>query len=576
MQSMSATLLDRMLSRVGKAREDLPELISKGEADEVMDTPDLRRIVGLPRRGEVEADHVQWSKLLRSKRAPSNPQMLRPLQAQALQEIYEKGGLLGAIRVGGGKTLITKLAPVVLKAKKPVLLIPAALRSKTIREFAKLDLHWKRHGNLKLVTYEFLSRPKNANYLTQYAPDCLICDEVHKLKNPDAAVTRMVSRYMRENPLTAFVGLSGTITKRSITDFAHLLAWALKPGYTPLPVKKEELNTWARCVDVKVEGKRPKPGALAKLGPVSNVNESRATVAKRIRDTQGVIVAQGEDVDASIIIRSWRPVVPPEITEALDQLRNEGVVPWGDTIADRMEVYRHARSLVCGFAYRWDPPAPPEWLKARRAWRGFVRDVLAENIDGLDSEMRIAKAVMDRKLPDGGRLRRWAEIRKSFEVNSVPVWISDLVLRQAIIRIQKAKVPTIVWVEHIAVGEKLRELTAWPFFHRQGRDHRGRAIEDARGETVIASIGSNIEGRNLQAWAHNSVISPLSNGLQWEQLIGRTHRFGQEADEVRFDVMIGDELVLDGFRQAFADARYQATLTSQSQKLLLADTDLTI
>ena len=87
---------------------------------------------------------------------------------------------------------------------------------------------------------------------------------------------------------------------------------------------------------------------------------------------------------------------------------------------------------------------------------------------------------------------------------------------------------------------------------------------------MIASIGSNAEGRNLQAWHRNLVMAPPPQGRTWEQLLGRTHRSGQEADEVLVTVYLGCLEQLEAFRQATWDAEYIES-SQQAQKLCYGD-----
>ena len=63
------------------------------------------------------------------------------------------------------------------------------------------------------------------------------------------------------------------------------------------------------------------------------------------------------------------------------------------------------------------------------------------------------------------------------------------------------------------------------------------------------------------------------NGRIAEQLVGRTHREGQEADEVSVDMVVACVEQWKGLRQAEADARYVEQTTGVQQKLLYADWD---
>jgi hypothetical protein len=57
-------------------------------------------------------------------------------------------------------------------------------------------------------------------------------------------------------------------------------------------------------------------------------------------------------------------------------------------------------------------------------------------------------------------------------------------------------------------------------------------------------------------------------------MVSRTHREGQEADEVTYEVVLACREQWEGLQQALADALYVEQSTGQPQKLLYADKDL--
>src|SRR5678816_4636049 len=99
---------------------------------------------------------------------------LRPIQALALVEAAETGGLFAPIRVGGGKTLLSLLLPVVLGAERPLLLLPAKLIEKTRRAMHALQQHWRIARHTRLVSYELLGRAQAAELLDRFEPDLII------------------------------------------------------------------------------------------------------------------------------------------------------------------------------------------------------------------------------------------------------------------------------------------------------------------------------------------------------------------------------------------------------------------
>ena len=74
-------------------------------------------------------------------------------------------------------------------------------------------------------------------------------------------------------------------------------------------------------------------------------------------------------------------------------------------------------------------------------------------------------------------------------------------------------------------------------------------------------------GQNLQAWAHNLVCSSPSSASDFEQLIGRTHRAGQFADEVQVHYYAHTRHARNTLRSAMNQARYIEQTTGDAQRL---------
>ena len=232
----------------------------------VEETPEWQRIKNLPRRiWTDEAAAALAVEMTRELKTPRGTMSLRPVQAVALYEAMQCGGLFAPIRVGGGKSLITLIMPLVLEAKRPILLLPAALIEKTWHERKTLELHWRLPTNLMLLSYEMLGRVNAAERFGYIEPDLIIADECHRLKGKRAGCTRRTVRYMKEHPETKFVALSGTVMKSSLKDFAHIIKWCLKDG-APMPHTEDEVTSWSDAVDEKVNPMaRRSPGALLRL-----------------------------------------------------------------------------------------------------------------------------------------------------------------------------------------------------------------------------------------------------------------------------------------------------------------------
>lgn len=529
---------------------------------------EMRRVEQIPRRDWSADDAKSLTQTLTELlRTPNGEMALRPVQAIALAEIGMRNGLFGIIRVGAGKTLLSLLAPNVVDAKRPLLLIPAKLVAKTQRDTAALSAHWmipKAH----IMTYEWLGRAQAANALEDYRPDIIVCDEAHKLKNKSAAVTRRVARYMKAYPTTKMVVMSGTITKRSLHDYAHLIRWALKTD-VPLPDGYNDLELWADALDER-KGllRRADPGALRvlcnpeenQMWPTNPREWARRAYRRRLVETSGVVSTQETGVDASIGVNGEEPPSSAVIDEAFELLRKNWETPDGWPLADALQIYRHAREITLGFFYRWEPRPPRAWLEARKTWCAFVRETLSHS-RALDSELQVK-----RQFPAATELLAWEKVRNTFKPNTVPVWLDTSVLDYCKEWLESEN--GILWTEHVLFAKRLSAETGTAYY---GSGNVGDSEKHSKSRPMILSIEAGREGLNLQAWSSNLVVSPPPNGERWEQLIGRTHRDGQEADEVTFDVAGFSIEHVEAFWQARSDAAYVESSLGSPQKILIAD-----
>lgn len=546
-------------------------------------TDEFRRVQGIPRR-PLGADPAFTLALSERLRRIGSTATLLPIQAEALYEAHATRGLFGAIGVGGGKTLISLLAPTVLGARRPLLLVPAKLREKTLREQRALSRDWSISKHLRIESYERLSRETAAQEILRYRPDLIVLDEAHKAKSTRAAVTRRLSRYLSGAGAECMVvALSGTITKRSLRDYAHVLGWTHRFFGAPITRHFPELVDWCDALDERSSswfGARCDPGALMDLATREDIIESkgdRLTIARlgysrRLTETQGVIATHQIDTDASLCVETLD--VPGRnnaaLADAWTRLRRDWTLPNGQECIDGIEVWRHARELAMGFYYIWDPPPPDLWRMPRKAWARTVRQILGSNRADLDTEAQIVTAI---KAGYGGpeaasAMAAWHNVKDLYEIRNRPVWLDDRVIRFAAEWL--AEHQGIVWVEHLAVGHRLAEVTGLPFYGGGGLSTDGRNIESENGP-CIASILANAEGRNLQRYHRSLVLSPPKSGLTWEQLLGRMHRRGQASDEVLYQVPITCIEHIGALDQAKADARYIQHSTRTIQKLTYCD-----
>ena len=565
----SLALLDSVIEEASKNSK----LVKLARDQGVRETEDFKRVAGLPRRVWTDEDSAKLvADLTYALRQPEGRMHLKASQAIALLEMGLLGGLLGALRAGAGKTLITFLAGAVLFSKTPLLLVPAKLLDKTKAELKEYLKHFRCTYFLHIKSYESLSRVSHATYLENLKPDLIILDEAHKVKNPRAAVTKRLKRYIeKEKPKV--VALSGTVTKRSLFDYAHLAKWCLG-NYAPLPSHFNELEEWANAIDERPRSNwRTPPGALVKFSNGSDdIQDVREGFARRVIETPGVVATNDKLADCSLTVTRWQIDPPSEVEEAFKELRPPGwKLPDGLELCDAMQVAQKARQLGQGFYLHPVPWPPKDWLEPRSAWGKFVRETLKHNRRGLDSELMVAQACARGWLDDTA-YRAWRDVKDTFVLHSEVVWLSDFVLRAAQDWLETdGSEGKLIWTEHVEFAEELSRRTGLPYCGAGGIDANGTPVEAFAGKPCIVSRASSGEGRNLQAWYRSLVINPMSSGRDWEQTLARTHRDGQEEDEVEYTVLVTCIENESAFTQALNDALYRSATTQQPDRLTYCD-----
>lgn len=532
----------------------------------VMRSPEFERIKALPRRDwQKEADDDFIFQTTQYFKRPHGSMVLWPMQAASLAEAHDARGLVLSAGVGTGKTLSSVLLPVVLESRRPILFVPAQLRDKTRYDIPRLNKHWRLHDDLQVFSYDDLSRESGLELLQKISPDLIVADEAHRLAYPNAARTRRFLRYFGENPDTLFVCMSGTISRRSIMDYWHLVKLALK-GAAPLPQTRWEAMDWSDALDINPRNGLL-PGVLLELCEPGET--ARQGYQRRLSQTRGVIVTQKTSCPVPIIINRLTPKMAPVVAQKLKLLYDTWETPNGEQCTEALEVWRHARELSMGFFYRWVWPNDTpnlDWLAARRAWRTFVRHIIRYNRRKLDTEMQVANACLAGELPRAD-YDAWVAIRDVCKPMTEPVWIDDSLVQYVATRARKHK--CIVWVEHDAFGRRLSAVSGLPY---HGAGSSQAAILSHRAGSVILSAHSHREGKNLQEpWSRNLVVSAPPSGAAWDQMLGRTHREGQPADEVVCDVCLHTRALQEGFANAIADAHFLQETLGQEQKLLYAD-----
>lgn len=575
--------------------------------DEVDDAAERRggevsRVLGLPMAQVCDVD------LTDELRLPHGTMRLRPIQSQCLQMARERGGVFGLIGVGHGKTLISALLPTVMQAKLAVLLVPAPLVAKTLEDLKELRRHWNIVPPERLHVISFSRLSTKSDLLERMVPDLIIADEAHMLKDAKSARTKRFLRYFKLYKSARFVGLSGTMTNRSLMDYWHLARLALGE-HSPVPLSWAEVGLWDVVFGSMEETRRraaaasgarialPGPEAerverrflrwaeknRTRLGIEADVElTSRLAFSRRMRTIPGVAATSEGGCDASLQLQLVQDIaIPPVVAEAIAKLDDTWCIG-EEELDDPMRVADCRRRLVCGYWYRWVWPESgrdEEWLDARSSWARAVRGYLkGRATTGYDSPGLLAAAAARRDArvkslwPDWDR---WCEVKHRPAPPTETVWLDRYLVDWAIA--QGNESPSVVFYSGKGFEAALREAGCRVYgpgdhAHRELVAHAKRVLDgDEQPTTIYCNVTAHGTGKNLQGWSRMVVAVPPTDGKTWEQMLGRLHRPGQRADTVEVVVAAHAKAFVDTFESASRDARYIDETTGQAQKLVFAD-----
>lgn len=466
-------------------------------------------------------------------------------------------------------SLVSYLLPVVMDLNPVLLLVPASLVEQTKRQVAVMAKHWKLDTqNLHVLSYSMLSSPRQSEILETLKPALIIADEASNLKNRQSVRTKRFRRYMHENPGTRFVPLSGTLTSRSLKDYAHLAEFALRDN-SPVPLSWPVLQEWCQALDSDVPDHLRKPMGVLSRFAESPADDARAAFRRRLIATPGVVATAESELGTSLIFNSRTLTLPENVEHALAKMAATWQRPDGEMFSDILEFARAARQLSCGFWYKWLWPNDEpdwEWLTARAEWHVAVREKLKRSEPGMDSPLLLFNAAAQGRwsCPE---FAAWAAVKHRPLPPVEAQWVNDTFLIDDAVAWGKEE-PGIIWYEHDAVGQKIAERGGFKFY-AAGKQASSEILDETGKQTIVASIRAHGEGKNLQvAFGRNLITSPPSSGKTWEQTCGRTHREGQPRDEVTVDLYLHTASFTSAFHQARMDADYIQTTTGNRQKLV--------
>lgn len=491
-------------------------------------------------------------------------------QVACLWQLWEAEGLVASMGVGLGKSLISLLAASVAGCSRPVIAVKPNLVQNLLDQYAL----WQQFFGIRpfqILKYSTLST--NPKILWELAPDILICDEAQALKHMGSARAIRGLSYIVEFPKTKVVVMSGTITTSSVADYAHLAEAALRDG-SPVPhYDTPECGAWARVLGARPDAYGDDFTAVRRLitkypnDEKTFTDRGREAMRQHLDGTRGVILTNRSSCAASLDLTVVNQPQPPgTVVEMQLAAQADCVDPDGKGIST-VEQDLIVNQLQYGFWYRkvWNSPElEEEWRQASSAWNQAVNKFLSVNaIPGLDSPALVRDAVIAGNYGPAimevfDRYAAVSHVAYKLE----PVWVWRGWMDTQLDWLKKHKEPAILWFMSRAVGAEISK--EFPVY-----------AHNARGDFSVAhkcgmSIAAMREGHNLQAWSKQRACQFPTDAGWWQQLLGRTHRQGQRADEVFCDIVANTSKLRAKLKRAIEGARYIEKTTGERQRLTLA------
>lgn len=472
---------------------------------------EIERIRQIPTRELNIPRAIEWSKFLIK---PESKYTLKPAQALVLYEAHEYEACFAYLPVGKGKSLISLLLPSCIDCKRPAIVIPANTRHQTVHEvIPKFKDSFYIRDDIRFFSYSDFSLGKRSIF--EYRPDLLILDESHKLANKRSARTHTVIKYMKENPLTKIVSLSGTMVDKSIREYAHILLWSHTKKYCPVPWNFMDQEIFDR----ELEYNRP-TSFVKKICPHGTATTPREAFFNRLKATPGIIIEEKDDLNLRIKWGKLSVNTPDVIKQAILNIRRSATLPNGRIMESASDIAAKIVQISQGYYTYWKVDPPKEYLDARREWNEFKSVNLFKR--GLTTDSRVLKHGLKIEDPKAVNWEYW---RKKFQPDVEVEWLTTEVLEQVISFVTPK---TIIWVGSPHIGLKVQKISDIPYFG-QGQTKK---LSEYEGDRVCLSIQSMGTGLNLQAFNKNFILTPPASQRMFEQLVGRTARQGQEEETV--------------------------------------------
>ena len=477
-----------------------------------------------------------------------------------------------------------------------------------------------------IMPYSLLSTKDAVDVLEAIQPDCIIADEVHNLKNRRAGKTKRLMHFVNELK-PEFIGMSGTITSKGIEDYHHLAVAALGDK-VPMPISQNMAYAWGQVINADATPDTAH-GLTGPLIPLihwarqkdpehayrMNVSGFRHAYRFRLNTAPGVVATGDNEIGTSLGIVN-RPVEDHEACEGWELLQQhiDGVekaylTPSGDEIDHAIHVFKWLFELSAGFYNNLVWPEPEVLVRRRRCGLLEAQELLARAKDhhegrqqytkllrrflqeaplGMDTPMEVARIINQHpdRIP-GELVEAYEEMRdRDFEGrperDSVAVRVCPYKINAAAQWASERPGGAVLWYFNREMGrwlfEALQEAGLNPLFCPAGANKQLLEVGDpkagGKGDRIaVVSIKAHHIGKNIQAFEEQLFVQWPRDAKMAEQVLGRLHRNGQEADHV--DAAMLNTITFDHvlFAACLNDALYTHQTTGLRQKMVYSGYD---
>lgn len=485
----------------------------------------------------------------------------------------------------------------------------------------------KRNG-LYIVPYSMLSTKDTSDILDFIEPQLVIADEAHALGGDSARTKRFMKCFEKFGFRLA--AMSGTITSKSILDYWHLIQIALREG-NPLPNSSHMVHEWAEILDAPQGGAGMSENVIpaAAAGPImplvdwarrnfpkqkytEDIAGFRKAYHDRLHSAPGVVGSSATGVGTSLCIHTVARQHPEqaehwaELQKHILNVETLWVTPNGDELEHAIHKWKWLYELTAGFYNELTWPSAEEFASrhnlsndqsseilekakhhhlAGQAYARLLRDFLNSAYrPHLDTPFLVGQDMMrhaDEHVPAElyEAWREWKDL--DFEGrpdrDSRAVRVCDYKITQAVE--WAAALPkntgALLWVFHQEAGrwltERLHEAGIDTLHCPAGAAANASIINQANAHRkLVVSMSAHGTGKNLQHFQEQWFVQWPRSAEQAEQVLGRTHRTGQRADELVINTNTTTEFDSLNFAACLNDSLYLHQ-TMGRQKLIYAN-----